>query len=251
MRSATTTRASNDLVQSIVSALAGLACSSSLLLSSSVLSTGTSVDATCLFGRPFTDNMQQPVAPVLVQRALHAVRRAQRSVAALADDVSSASDNYRSTLEALLRPYEQADRLVEDDVLRIACCLEQAWTTLFKQSGPRRGVLACAAVESHPSNPQLVEVDRLAALLAQDEKLVHLIDEALSCAKEIFESKASLAVEPFVDPESTNSDARVFLVVRTTLDVEEGIRRMDRLDEWWLDLGDRSSSVLSLAIDYV
>lgn len=242
-----------DLLQRIARALAfaGSVLVGTLALSSSVPIAGASAVTTPGLGWALTADQKLPPTRESVARAVFELQRARRTLEALADDETDSTNAYGSALDSLLGAYESADHLVEREVQILASGLEQAWTSLFRTSGPTRGAIACAAVESHPSRPQLVDADSLAAVLVRDEKLVGLVYETLARAQRVFGRDATLALEPFSDPESPDGASRVFLVVRTTLDVDHGSSRMELLDDWWLDHSHRASGLLSLAIDYV
>ena len=222
-----------------------------LALSSGVLTSGASAVTASGWGSASTTD--QGLTPTLasVERAVFELQRATRTLGALAGDDTDSTHGYVSALDNLLRPYESADQLVERRVQILASGLEQAWTTLFRSSGLTRGAIACAAVESHPSHPQLVDADSLAAVLVQDAELVGLVYETLARAQRVFGRDACFALEPFSDPESPDAASRLFLVIRTKLDVQSGSTRLDHLDDWWLERSHRASGLLSLAIDYV
>jgi hypothetical protein len=249
----TTSSGSMDLLQRIARALAfaGSVLVGSLALSSSVPATSASAVTAPEFGWALTADQELAPTGASVQRALFELQRARRTLEALADDDTDSSHAYLSALDNLMRPYESADHLVERQVQILASGLEQAWTTLFRTSGPTRGAIACAAVESHPSRPQLVDADLLAAVLVRDEKLVGLVYETLARAQQVFDRNTSFALEPFMDPEAPVATSRVFLVVKARLDVDTGNSRMELLDDWWLDNSHRASGLLSVAIDYV
>ncbi len=204
-----------------------------------------------------------------VQAAIGQLNRAGRAVAALRYDVSAPAIDYLGMLESLCRPYADRTSFTRAEVQRLHSGLEQAWSrlldgargtaTLALLAGVDPGTTPSAGAEddpvrritSHPASPVITGRAELMDVLEADADVEALLLDALTRTQAVFGKDASFAVEPFLDPEAPDAARRAFLVVRTTLHVEAGNRRMETLDDWWLDNSHRASGLLSIAIDYV
>lgn len=196
-----------------------------------------------------------------VDLALAELHRASGTLGAIRQDVSGPSTKYLQAIVELLQPFDGETRLQLADLHRMSAGLGQAWSALVSEAEGTALIVDLAGVDetialnalsSHPSRPQLKDPHELEPLLRGNDDLVGLVFEALSAAAVEFEHHATLEVEPFIDPEATGAQARAYLIVRTTLSVDDAMARMDRLEErWWLDNSHRASGLLSLAVDHV
>jgi hypothetical protein len=88
--------------------------------------------------------------------------------------------------------------------------------------------------------------------LAEHPALRPLVREAGDKLREYFGEATELAVERFVDPESSSAPVELFLRVKTPLDVEEARERLGRFEEeWWLDNLQRGDYLLNVALEFV
>lgn len=70
--------------------------------------------------------------------------------------------------------------------------------------------------------------------------------------REYFGSDTLLAVECFVDPESSSAPVELFLLVKTHLEVDEARERLRRFEQgWWLDNMQRGDYLLNVSLEFV
>jgi len=93
--------------------------------------------------------------------------------------------------------------------------------------------------------------DEVAAFLHEHPRLSAVLLEASDVIPDYFGHDAPLFLEVFTDPE-TEPDAReLFAIVRTSMEPDEAVARLDRLDEeWWLDASSDESGVLVVSIEF-
>ena len=79
-----------------------------------------------------------------------------------------------------------------------------------------------------------------------------MLVDAVGEIRKAFGERATIALEPFVDPELANAQPRVFVVAVTRLSFREADEILDRvLDGWWADNQSRADYLVSLATEFV
>lgn len=83
-------------------------------------------------------------------------------------------------------------------------------------------------------------------------ELRSFLNEAEEKLREVFGAESELAIEKFEDPESPSSEARLFLLVRTSLDAAAAQALLDQFDEqWWLDNAPRADHLIQVSLEFV
>ena len=75
--------------------------------------------------------------------------------------------------------------------------------------------------------------------------------EAAEVVPRYFEPDAPLVLEVVTDPEADGLPPELFALVQTTLNPDEALARLDRLDDdWWLDVSPDGPGTLVVSLEY-
>lgn len=89
------------------------------------------------------------------------------------------------------------------------------------------------------------------AFLHEHPNLSAVLFEALAVIPRYFGDDAPLFLEVFTDPEAEPATRELFVIVQTTVEPDEALARLDRLDEeWWLDASPDGSGILVISIEF-
>jgi hypothetical protein len=90
-----------------------------------------------------------------------------------------------------------------------------------------------------------------AAILDAAAGLRAFLDETCVELRAIFGVTAELAVTRYEDPDAPESDASLYVLVRTALDADSAGRLLDRFDgEWWLDNAPRAGGRVEVSLEF-
>lgn len=99
---------------------------------------------------------------------------------------------------------------------------------------------------------ELRDPDTLLEVLRGDSELADLLVDAVGQLRDAFADWASIAIEPFFDPELADARPRVYVLAVTHLSFQQADAILDRvLDGWWVNNQSRADYRVSLATEFV
>ena len=98
---------------------------------------------------------------------------------------------------------------------------------------------------------QFRDYTEVASFLGHNSFLVDLLLEAYQHVQECFTANTQLALEVFVDPESTGQ-SELFALILTDFPPSDALDSLHRLDEeWWLDAARESHCLLNFDVEFI
>ena len=108
------------------------------------------------------------------------------------------------------------------------------------------------ALDALKTRYSLRSPEEVTAYLRSYPHLVPLLLEAAEVIPRYFGADTHLVLEVVVDPEDESETPELYASVQTRLGVDEGLDRLDRLDEdWWLDRSPAGPGVLVVDIEFL
>jgi hypothetical protein len=99
---------------------------------------------------------------------------------------------------------------------------------------------------------ELRELDALREIVDANPGMLEVLAEAIDVLKDAFGGRASIALEPLIDPENPEPQPRIFVIAVTSMSFEQADGILDGvLDGWWAENQNRVGHSVFFTTEFV